>query len=347
MKVLHIIEPSGMGGVEKIVSDLLKISSCEIEIFIAMPDKYLSEFKDLFNIDKSLNLINMNFDGNKKFGFKRLLEYKRVFKFVNPDIIHTHSRKVCIFTSLLKGSINHIRTQHMEDSNINIIDKVLLKKKVDLWIATSNRLKNEYLLKNYGKNISCKYIYNGIKLSNVKSEYTKKNVKQIGFIGRLNKQKGLDLFIPILSKIENKNFILNIIGEGEEEKTLKSMVYEYGLQQNIIFHGKKKNVYNELIKLDCLVLPSRNEGLPLIILESMACGVPVVSNNVGAIDEVIIHNKNGFLINNDHEWINILSDILDDKIDISMIKKNSIETIKLKFNLENMCNEYYETYKLM
>jgi glycosyltransferase involved in cell wall biosynthesis len=350
LKILHILEPSGIGGVEHIVADIYrKLNNKECQIFIAIPKKYRTEFISNFKINNTKNIIEMNFDNTSKFSIKRLIVYKELLKKINPDIIHTHSRKACIFVSLINKKSIHIRTQHMQDRDlVPKFDKFLLSRRVDLWIGTSNNLVHSYIKEQYG-DVLAKCIYNGVTIpSEIKSYQNTNQEKKIGFIGRLNKQKGLDIFIPILKQVDlqvKKSYEFIIIGEGEERESLEKLVNKLNLNSKVKFVGTKSEIYKELLNLDFLVLPSRKEGLPLVLLEAMACGVPVIANDVGAINEVIINNKNGFIVNNDDEWLNLLTLLIDEKKSLKNISQHCAEHIKANFSVERMCNEYLRVYK--
>ncbi|PFO76234.1 hypothetical protein COJ86_02445 [Bacillus cereus] len=348
MKILHILEPSGIGGVERIVADIYSNANKGIQIFVAIPKKYKANFISNFEIQDTKNIIEMDFENTAKFSFRRLKVYRNILNEIDPDIIHTHSRKACVFLSIINKKAIHFRTQHMQDRDVvHTFDKFLLSRKVDLWIGTSNQLVQTYIKEQYG-DVLAKCIYNGVTIPESARNYENvKPVKKIGFIGRLNKQKGLDIFIPLLEKIDSQvrnpyKFI--IIGEGEERGFLEKLVSDLNLNHRIEFLGAKSDVYNEILNFDFAVLPSRKEGLPLVLLEAMACGVPVISNDVGAISEVIIDNQTGFIANKEEEWLKLLIDLIDENRDLKNISKNSLEQIKNSFSVQRMCNEYYNTY---
>ncbi len=89
---------------------------------------------------------------------------------------------------------------------------------------------------------------------------------------------------------------LLIIGTGPEEKDLKQYVYKNDLSGYVAFTGHKKNVFEELSKMDLFILPSKSEGLGIAITEAMAVGLPVIASNVGGFPEVVIDGVTGFLI---------------------------------------------------
>ena len=121
-------------------------------------------------------------------------------------------------------------------------------------------------------------------------------------VGRISLVKGLDLFVDTIQTLNNKdqeNWIGIIVGNGEHETTLKNYVESKGLKKNILFTGPINNT-QELAKFyslaDVFLVSSHSESVPLTLLESLACGTPVVSTNVGIANDVL-GRKNGFVVN--------------------------------------------------
>lgn len=126
---------------------------------------------------------------------------------------------------------------------------------------------------------------------------------QFVFLGRLTKEKGFDLFMDALSKIDIvKPFKVNIIGEGylrgHYQKKLKH-------SRKFVFHGfqDKKYIFNILHHSHFLVLPSQSEGFPKVVSEGLAHGVVPIVSNLSAIPEYIQHGINGFLWDGDTEML--------------------------------------------
>jgi glycosyltransferase involved in cell wall biosynthesis len=119
-----------------------------------------------------------------------------------------------------------------------------------------------------------------------------------GFVGRFSKPKGL---IPFLSKIiENRDLLdgarLVLVGDGEDMKTLRIMVIGNNLTRQIVFEGNRDNVLDYVRDFDLLVLPSISEGLPMVILEAMSAGKPVLAFDVGSVAEALRNGVNGYLV---------------------------------------------------
>jgi glycosyltransferase involved in cell wall biosynthesis len=121
-------------------------------------------------------------------------------------------------------------------------------------------------------------------------------------VGRLDPEKGVIYLIQAVDKLVangNVHIILDIVGTGREEQSLRSQVRKRGLAQNVHFAGyvsHGRQLLNLYRKSDIYIQPSLTEGWPQTLFEAMACGVPVVATRVGGIPFLIKDGENGLLI---------------------------------------------------
>lgn len=183
-----------------------------------------------------------------------------------------------------------------------------------------------------------KYTYNGAS----KKEY------DISFIGRLTYVKRLDIFFRIISELVKSfpELKMAIIGDGEELDKSKLLVSDLSLDGNVEFLGFRKDINGLLNKTKVLLLTSESEGMPSVIIEALACGVPVVSSNVGDIEDIIQDGENGFLIDrfdNVNDYIDKITKLLSDK---KVYKKMSEESLKVRniHSVENASRIWEEIF---
>lgn len=161
------------------------------------------------------------------------------------------------------------------------------------------------------KKLNPNYIYNFFDNSNI--ERSKKLVKnKIVFLGRLNEVKQPIKMIELaykLSKI-NKNFTLDIYGDGPLKEEIINKIKELKLEKKVFLKGftTDKNIYKNY---SLLWLTSSVEGLPMVIIEAKANGIPTISTNWGnAVYEVIKDKEDGYVTNNDDKFVELTNDIL-------------------------------------
>ncbi len=117
----------------------------------------------------------------------------------------------------------------------------------------------------------------------------KKSDKIIGVIGRLSPEKGQIFFLKAFREVSTKmtNAQALLIGAGPEENNLISYCKSHGLEKRVRFTGHVSNIVDYYQILDIVVIPSHSEGLPNVLLEALAFGIPVIATKVGAIPNVL------------------------------------------------------------
>jgi glycosyltransferase involved in cell wall biosynthesis len=122
----------------------------------------------------------------------------------------------------------------------------------------------------------------------------------IGYLGRLSEEKGIKLFLIAMKNLVKKRDRLRflIIGVGPLQVFINDFIHTNDLEPFVEVAGwvEEDSLPLYLNRIKLLVIPSYTEGLPCVLLESMACGTPVLANSVGSIPDVIADNENGFLM---------------------------------------------------
>lgn len=118
-------------------------------------------------------------------------------------------------------------------------------------------------------------------------------------VGRLTPAKGQLLLVQACAALRNEglDFELSLVGDGPDRQRLKAAVEAHGLRECVRFTGalNQTEVRHALTQADAFVLPSLAEGIPVVLMEAMACGVPCVSTPVNGIPELIQHDRTGLL----------------------------------------------------
>lgn len=155
----------------------------------------------------------------------------------------------------------------------------------------------------------------------------KSTVPVLLYCGYLFNGKGVDLLLQSLNDVK-EDFILNIVGNGEEENNLKNLSIKLGLEKKVNFLGyKNRNEIHQFYKnADIFLFPTLLEAFGLVLVEALASGLPIISSlYAGAIDDTIVDGENGLIVdpNNTEEFINAISKLLQDKkLRLNMGKKS-------------------------
>jgi glycosyltransferase involved in cell wall biosynthesis len=126
------------------------------------------------------------------------------------------------------------------------------------------------------------------------------NAIQLAAVGRMDHQKGYDLLLRAFQKslkLLRNNIRLTLVGDGPQRHSLVGLARQLGISESVSFAGQKKNPYPYMAHADLTVSSSRWEGSPNVVLESLACGTPVLAFDCpGGTAEIIGDGRNGWLV---------------------------------------------------
>ena len=353
-KVLHVLPMNKMSGAERMALLLCKNLKNYEPVVVCGGEELSNVFKE--SGVKSYNI---------KFSNKNILanawDLSKIIKNENIKIVHAHDNTASLISYLVKKIfrndikiVSHIHNCYpfLKGNGFNKkIDKYI-RNKYDFNI-TCGKIVTDFYKKNTdyfkeNKNLTLsnamdiKYITN-VNKREVEEVIKKYNIdvnkKVLGFIGRLDEQKGIIPFVKELSKHKEKfnDSIILLVGNGSQEEEVKSLIKELNLEDLFILTGfqEKVNVFYPII--DVFFLPSLYEGLPMVLLEAMAFKKAVISMNVGSISEVIMNQETGILIEqgNYKKFVNELIRLKNDEILKNKLCLKGFEYINKNYNIKN------------
>lgn len=233
------------------------------------------------------------------------------------DIVHTHGFKENVLGTIAQKLCRvpkSLRTAHGNPESekswrnpgrrlTGLMDRLTAQYGQDAVVAVSSQLERDLSRVYPGKTIR---ILNFIEIPAVPAEPATREdndgVIKIGLVGRLVPVKRADLFIDTIGLLaEQLSGTVKgiVIGDGPLMERLKQYTDEKGLSERIEFKGFVANPAQELEQLDLLIMPSDHEGIPMVLLESILAGLPIVAHNVGGIPEILDQGRCGLLVD-DH-----------------------------------------------
>jgi glycosyltransferase involved in cell wall biosynthesis len=238
-------------------------------------------------------------------------------------------------------------------------------KQAHCFVANSQAVKNDFILKSGLGAQKVRVIYNRIDMDQIESRGVSSGgfpldrhfgQKIIGTAGRLIEWKRQDLLILATEELLRRGLDVKcvIVGTSEEavesrnyENKLKDMVRARNLDGHVVFTGFLENPSSFMRKFDVFVLPSILEPFGNVVLEAMSLGVPVVAFNGGGPAEIITHDHDGMLVpvGDTAALTDTLSRLLNDNDLHKMLSLNAIQKVKNEFLLEKSIREWDELYK--
>jgi sugar transferase (PEP-CTERM/EpsH1 system associated) len=313
MRILHVAPSFGFGGMEKIICaviqhttknnnthtilaldgdgrarEWIKQSDVQMWPFTKNSSRHLF-FKDLFFALRKAQpdlLMTYNWGSTDAIWLGRLAGISKI-------IHHEHGFNIdeSISTTWRRDMIR-LAVYHLASRIVVVSQELetLLREKFRVSEAQISRISN-------GVDTSY-YSPNDIERQRVRASlgYRSSDIV-LGFAGRLDPVKNLDLLVGILecSNPRDYPFRLLIVGDGPDRSRIEKRCHAVGIAPYVNFVGEQTDIRPYLLAMDVFLLTSLREQMPLTVLEAMAVGIPVIATNVGEIPYIIDHGINGFL----------------------------------------------------
>lgn len=222
-------------------------------------------------------------------------------------------------------------------------------KKVDAVVSVCSQSSRELLSEGFpGARIV--EIPNGVDLSTFVPHPSRpaREVRTITFVGRLDAYKGvavlLEAFKGVLSQLTNLRLL--IVGTGPDATLLKETAGAMELEGRVHFRGREEDVLSVLGDTDIFVLPTLSEGMSNVLLEAMACGLPVVATAVGGNSDLISHRCNGMLVPpaDPQALREALVELLENTTLAQHLGGRARKTVEDHYSMERVTERYLQLY---
>ena len=293
-KISILIYSLASGGAERVVSILLKELNSRYDITLVLMNDTI-----FYDIPNSIEIIYLEKSNPNESGIKKLLKlpflgwkYRQLLRkkgielslsfMIRPNYINILAKLFGCNAKTVISERSMFTLQFGYKDIQSFINKRLVKlyNFADLIVANSNG-NREDLNRNFSIKPEIKTIYNALDISQIekrKEEDLEIEKKRFTFvtIGRMDVGKNHLLLIEAVKDVDAN---LWIIGDGELREDLKLRIEDLGLKDRVKLLGRQNNPYKFLNRADCFVFGSNHEGFPNVLLEALACSLPVISTD--------------------------------------------------------------------
>ncbi|WP_455962982.1 glycosyltransferase [Bacteroides bouchesdurhonensis] len=354
-KILFITIQMGGGGSERFISYLMNYlsSTKQYDITLLLLKKAENEY--LSDLDKGIKIINIASTVRVRYN---IFEILKQIKLVSPDICFLSLDKlniclspfICLFSKNIRFVVRETNILSKLDFPNHFFYRLLYRlfySKYKLIIAQSEDMRKDLIENFYVKEQNIIKINNPVDVEKIENKILESSEKTIldplnnNFImvGRLTYQKGYDILLKRMSENKDINYQLFILGKGELENEIISLIEKFDLTDRVHLLGHQKNPYIYMKASNALILSSRFEGFPNVLLEANALGLPVLVNDcLGGINEIVVNGENGFVtaFENTQLFREVFEKFISYKFDKQLIRQNAIK----RFSIEKILAKY-------
>lgn len=167
----------------------------------------------------------------------------------------------------------------------------------------------------------------------------------VGFIGRLNHEKGPDLFLEAVAALDHTTVAV-IVGDGRMQRDLEELAQRLGIEDRVVWAGAQPDAARLMRAFDVLVLSSRTEGTPIVLLEGMSAGVPIVATRVGGVPDVVTERHAALVQPEDHEALaRAIDSVLADQESAQARCQLARDRLQSEFGLDRWVDRYDDVYR--
>jgi glycosyltransferase involved in cell wall biosynthesis len=362
VKILHIISSGGMYGAEAVILNLSRtlnegshLSVLGVFSNSANPNLQLHEAATKENIESHLIPCSGQIDRTV------IASIRNLAVSTNADTVHAHGYKADIYTYFaLRGSdiplVSTCHTWYDNDLFVSLYgmaDRMVLRSFAAV-VAVSDEVKQRLLKAGVHKD-KIHLVRNGIDLrpfDNATPSLQKNFADDpsiVGLVGRLSTEKGVDIFVRaaafVSAELPSTKFV--IVGEGPDREKLESLIDELKVRESVSMLGRRDDMPSVYASLEIMVSASRQEGLPIAILEGMASRRPLIATTVGAVPTVVLDGRTGVLVppENVEALASEIVSLLKDPSRRESLGAAARKLVEEEFSAERMTADYLRVYE--
>ena len=283
---------------------------------------------------------------------------RRLIAHAKPDVLHSHGAKPGIFIRLKVGADDAIRVYTPHGGSLHYAPNTLkgalysrleraLMNSTDLFLFESGFARDTYQRVVGMPNGLVRCVFNGVTADEFDLVARANDATDVVYVGEFRHIKGADLVVDAVAQLHarGKPVTLTLAGDGEEMEAIKAQVERLGIAHSVRFIGHVKPRHG-FSKGRLLVVPSRADSMPYVVIEAGAAGIPMIAANVGGIPEIFgEHTDALFAPNAPAAMADAIATALDNPDAVQARAKSLRERIFLHFSQKAMVEGVLAGYR--
>ena len=351
MDVIQVIGNSAVGGAERHLLDLslgLRELGAHIEVIVPRAGPLSERLQNAGLAWRCIEMVRPV--GNDDYALDQdvLREFEAYFSQRRPDVVHSHLYPAHLHASLAarRAEVPLImRTAHT--LVVRDADPQLARATGCHTIAVAEAVLRRHEQAGTPRD-RLHLIYNGVSPS-PSDRATGRTPGLLGTLSRLSREKGVDVLLRAVDDARRRrpDIRLLVAGQGPELPVLRRLAADLAITPAVEFVGHVEDVDRFFQQLDLFVLPSREEACPMVALEAMTTGTPVLATAVGGVPEVVGHDRSGWLVppNDPQAFATAIVSLIDDPQRLRHYGREGRAMVERKFTRERMVEKTFELYQ--
>ncbi len=363
LRVMHLIETGNPGGAERMMLSLIKGLGTERHanhVVLLKPGWLEKKTREQGSVVSIVPL-------GRRFNWRFVLALCRLVRRRHIDVLHSHEFAMNVYSSVVglltrratvatvHGNLSYLQARFRRRQAYRLIARlagpmVVVSEEMKGQVATRFGISPRYL----------RVIPNGVEIPTRMPDATEiatqrelldlpRDAFLLAVIGSLYPVKGQMTLVEAMPALvaEFPQVHLAIVGRGDMRAPLEQRVAALGLASHVTFTGFVDNIRDQLPIFDLIVVPSRYEGLSLLVLEAMAVARPVIATQVGGNPEAIIDGESGLLVPPDNApaLVEACRRVIKDPAFAARLGQAALQRVRDNFTLEHMVAAYEDLYR--
>jgi glycosyltransferase involved in cell wall biosynthesis len=284
--------------------------------------------------------------------------FSRLIRRLNPQVLHGHGAKAGVFVRLASRTANNIRVYTPHGGSLHYSPDTLagafysrleraLMNRTELFLFESAFARDTYQRVIGVPSGLVRCVFNGVTAGEFDPVALADDATDLIYVGEFRHIKGADLLVDAVAKLRasGRAITLTLAGDGEETASLKAQIERLKLGDAVRFIGHVKARYG-FSKGRLLVVPSRGDSMPYVVIEAAAAGIPMIAANVGGIPEIFASHTDALFKPSDVDAMaNAIAAVIDDRDAMLARARLLRERIFLHFSQKSMVEGIISGYR--